>query len=109
LRKREVAMADDSKFTYFVLGLGIGVAVGVLFAPQSGEDTRHMLQSKAEEGKGYLKKQGESLSESAGDLVEKGRTAVSRQKDQLTAAVEAGKRAYREAVADTGEATAHEG
>ncbi len=92
-------MADDNKFTYFVLGFGIGVAVGVLFAPHSGEETRQLLRSKAEEGKDYLKKQGESLQETAGGLVEKGKTAVARQKDQLTAAVEAGKRAYREAVA----------
>ena len=94
-------MADDNKFTYFVLGLGIGVAVGVLFAPQSGEQTRQLLRSKADEGKDYLKRQGESLYESAGGLVEKGKTVVVRQKDQLTAAVEAGKRAYREAVAGT--------
>jgi gas vesicle protein len=104
-------MTDDNKFTYFVLGFGIGVAVGIMFAPQSGEETRQLLRSKAEEGKDYLKKQGESLSESAGGLVDKGKSAVARQKDQLTAAVEAGKRAYREAVADTspGEAPAGEG
>ena len=91
-------MSDDSKFTYFVLGLGIGVAVGIMFAPQSGEETRQLLRSKAEGGKDYLKRQGESLQESAGGLVEKGKSAVARQKDQLAAAVEAGKRAYREAV-----------
>lgn len=102
-------MADDNKFTYFVLGFGIGVAVGIMFAPQSGEETRQLLRSKAEEGKDYLKKQGESLSESAGGLVEKGKSAVARQKDQLSAAVEAGKRAYKDAVADTGEAPAREG
>jgi len=104
-------MADDSKFTYFVLGFGIGVAVGIMFAPQSGEETRQLLRSKAEEGKDYLKKQGESLQESAGGLVEKGKSAVARQKDQLSAAVEAGKRAYREAVAGASpdEAPAGEG
>ncbi len=104
-------MADDSKFTYFVLGFGIGVAVGIMFAPQSGEETRQLLRSKAEEGKDYLKKQGESLQESAGGLVEKGKSAVARQKEQLSAAVEAGKRAYREAVAGTSpdEAPAGEG
>jgi gas vesicle protein len=107
---REFAMADDNKFTYFVLGFGIGVAVGIMFAPQSGEETRQLLRSKAEEGKDYLKKQGESLQDSAGGLVEKGKSAVARQKDQLSAAVEAGKRAYREAVADSlDEAPASEG
>jgi gas vesicle protein len=91
-------MADDNKFTIFILGFGIGVAVGILFAPQSGEETRQLLRTKADEGKDYLKKRGEALYESAGDLVEKGKGAVTRQRDQLAAAVEAGKQAYREAV-----------
>jgi gas vesicle protein len=103
-------MAEESKFTYFFLGLGIGVAVGILFAPQSGEETRTLLKSKADEGKELLKKRGENLYESAGELVEKGKGAVARQKAQLAAAVEAGKQAYREAVAGgtPGEAPATE-
>ncbi len=92
-------MADENRFTYFVLGFGIGVAVGILFAPHSGEETRQLLRTKADESKDYLKKRGETLYESAGDLVEKGKSAVVRQKEQLAAAVEAGKQAYREAVA----------
>jgi gas vesicle protein len=92
-------MADESKFTYFCLGLGIGVAVGILFAPQSGEATRNLLRAKADEGKELLKQSGETLYESAGDLVDKGKGAVARQKAQFAAAVEAGKQAYREAYA----------
>ncbi len=95
-------MADDSKLSYFVLGLGIGVGIGILFAPQSGEETRRYLRTKAGEGKDYLKDKSESLYESAGELVEKGKGVVARQKDQLAAALEAGKQAYRDAVAETG-------
>jgi gas vesicle protein len=93
-------MADESKFSYFFLGLGLGVAVGILFAPQSGEDTRALLRNKADEGTDYLKKQGETLRESAGEVVERGKTTLGRQKEQLIAAVEAGKQAYRDAVAE---------
>lgn len=32
-------MEDDNRISYFFLGLGLGVAVGVLFAPKSGEET----------------------------------------------------------------------
>lgn len=95
-------MADDNKLTYFVLGLGIGVGIGILFAPQSGEETRRYLRVKAGEGKDYLKDKGEALYESAGDLVDKGKDVVARRKDQLAAALEAGKQAYREAVAEDG-------
>ena len=41
----------------FFLGLGIGVGLGMLFAPKSGDETRDLLMSKADEGKEYLKKQ----------------------------------------------------
>jgi gas vesicle protein len=94
-------MAEESKFSYFFLGLGIGVAVGVLFAPQSGEETRALIRTKTGEGTEYLKRRGEAVRESAGELVEKGKTALGRQKEQLAAAVEAGKQAYREAVSES--------
>jgi gas vesicle protein len=94
-------MADESKFSYFFLGLGVGVAVGILFAPQSGEDTRALLRTKAGEGTDFLKKQSETLRESASEVVERGKTTLVRQKEQLAAAVEAGKQAYREAVAES--------
>lgn len=91
-------MEDDNKFSYFFLGLGLGVAVGLLFAPKSGSETRELLRSKADEGKDYLKRRTTELREQAEDVIDKGRTAVTRQRDNLSAAVEAGKQAYREAV-----------
>jgi gas vesicle protein len=90
---------DDSKgLSYFMLGLGIGVAVGIVFAPQSGEDTRGLIRSKALEGADVVKRRTEELRGSAEDLVEKGKTAIKTQKEQLAAAVDAGKQAYRESV-----------
>jgi gas vesicle protein len=96
-------MDEDKKLSYFFLGVGIGVAVGLLFAPKSGEETRELIRSKAGEGKDYLKRRGEEARESATEWVERGRTAVTRQKEQLSAAMEAGKQAYREAVAGDSE------
>jgi len=91
-------MEDDNKFSYFFLGLGLGVAAGLLFAPKSGAETRDLLLTKADEGKEYLKRRTGELRESAEEVIEKGKTAVSRQRDNLSSAVEAGKQAYREAV-----------
>jgi gas vesicle protein len=86
----------------FLLGLGLGVGVGLLFAPKSGEETRDILLSKADEGKEYLKKQASGLRETAGDMVDKGRDVINRQKDTLNDAIEAGKQAYREKVEPNG-------
>ncbi len=94
-------MNDDNKFSYFFLGLGLGVAAGLLFAPKSGPETRDMLLSKADQGKEYLKRRGSELADQAADVLEQGKSTVSRQKDNLTAAVDAGKQAYREAVGST--------
>jgi gas vesicle protein len=102
-------MNDDKRLSYFFLGLGIGVAVGILFAPKSGQETRELIRTKAGEGKEYLKRRGEELYDSAGDVVEKGKAALQRQKEQLAAAVEAGKQAYREAVGGGAEAAKTEG
>jgi gas vesicle protein len=91
-------MEEDNRLSYFFLGLGLGVAVGILFAPKSGQETRQLLRSKAGEGTDYLKRRSEDLRSGATDLIDRGRTVVAKQKEQLSAAVEAGKQAYREAV-----------
>jgi gas vesicle protein len=110
-------MEEKGGFGYFLLGLGIGVAAGVLWAPRSGEETRQYLADRAgegadylrnqtEQGKQYLRQQTDTLKGSASDLYEKGRTTVQRQKENLSAAVEAGKQAYRDAVTDVKSAAA---
>jgi gas vesicle protein len=86
----------------FFLGLGIGVGVGLLFAPKSGDETRDILLTKADEGKEYLKKQASGLRDTASDMVDKGREVINRQKDTLNDAIEAGKQAYREKVEPNG-------
>jgi gas vesicle protein len=120
-------MDDDSKLSYFFLGLGLGVAAGILFAPKSGIETREFLLSKASDGADYakeqanelneyakkqaaelnefarkqaadLKRQAADLKETAAEQVERGKSTIVRHKENIVAAVDAGKQAYREAV-----------
>lgn len=93
-------MEDDKKFSYFFLGLGIGVAVGVLFAPKSGEETRELLLTKADESKELLKRRADEWKGSASEILDRGKTAVGRHKESLSAAVQAGKQAYRDTVGE---------
>ncbi len=58
-------MEDDNKFSYFFLGLGLGVAVGLLFAPKAGAETRDLLLTKADEGKEFLKRRSNELRDTA--------------------------------------------
>ena len=89
-------MSDNtgSKISYFLVGLGVGTLIGILFAPKSGEETREYLTDKAEEGRDYAQRKARELRERADDLVERGRDVVARQKDQVTSALDAGKAAY---------------
>jgi len=89
-------MADNvgSKISYFLVGLGVGALVGVLFAPKSGEETRDILTKKADEGRDYAQKKARELRERADELIERGRDVASRKKDSLSAAVDAGREAY---------------
>lgn len=89
---------DRNGLSSFLLGLGVGVAVGMLFAPKSGEETRELIKNKAGEGGEYLKQRGAEIKDSASGWVDKGKEALGRQKDTLNDAMEAGKQAYRDAV-----------
>ena len=91
-------MEEENKLSYFFLGLGIGVAAGVLFAPKSGPETRELIRNKANEGADYVKRRSQEFSEQASDALDKGKQTLQRHKDNLAAAVEAGKQAYRDAV-----------
>jgi len=91
-------MEDDNKLSYFFLGLGLGVAVGVLFAPKSGAETRDFLRSKADEGTDYVKRRAEELRDNAADAIDRSKDSIRRHKENLSAAVDAGRQAYREAV-----------
>jgi len=98
---------DDSKgLAYFFLGVGVGVAVGMIFAPQSGAETRGLIKSKANESGDYLRRRSEELRDQANETVQKGREAVGKQRDQLLSALDAGKQAYREAISQVGKSGA---
>jgi gas vesicle protein len=92
------AVDDDSKLSYFFLGLGLGVAAGVLFAPKSGIETREFLLSKANEGADLAKRRAEEAREAAAETITRGKSTVQRHKENLAAAVDAGKQAYRDSV-----------
>jgi len=87
---------DSKGLSSFLLGLGVGIGIGILFAPQSGKETRKLIKDKADEGSDYLKQRSSELKQSASEWVDKGREAINRQKDTLADAVEAGRQAYRE-------------
>lgn len=94
-------MSDNvgSKVSVFLVGLGIGALVGILFAPKSGEETRDYLSGKADEGREFAQKKARELRERAEDLIERSKEIMSRQKDAVSSAVssavDVGKETYK--------------
>ena len=86
------------KVGYFLAGVSVGAVVALLFAPKTGEQTRKLIARKAEEGKDYVASKGRELREQAEELVEKGKGLVTKQRERLAEAFEAGKEAARSAL-----------
>jgi gas vesicle protein len=87
---------DGNGILWFLLGTGVGIAAGMLFAPQSGNETREILMAKADEGREFVRKRAQEAKEQAAEWAERGKDVLNQQKEQVRSAVEAGKQAYRE-------------
>jgi gas vesicle protein len=73
------------KFIFgLLLGLGLGVTIGLIIAPRSGEETRTLLN---EQGQGILLRSGalsEQIRSKATEAIEQGRDQYIRTKNELT-------------------------
>jgi gas vesicle protein len=96
----ENLMSDEAttgeKALYLLLGAMIGAAAALLFAPRSGVETRKLIISKAREGADLIANRTKSVAGKTSEYVERGKELLQQQRDQISAAIEAGKQAYRE-------------
>ena len=79
-----------SRLTYLVAGLGIGALVGILLAPQSGDETREWFATKCKDGmdsNAKVKQTRQQVAElidrgqqQVGEAVDKGREAFGKAK-----------------------------
>jgi gas vesicle protein len=82
------------KASSFIVGMGVGAAVALLFAPRSGDETREILSDKVEEGRRYAKNRARELRDRANDMVEQGKKVVAREAKAVAAAAEAAQDTY---------------
>lgn len=94
---------DGNGFLWFLAGMGIGAALGVLYAPQAGSETREILRSKAEEGREFVRTQARQARQHANEWADRGRDVLSQQKEQFRSAYEAGRQAYQEVASKEGD------
>ncbi|HYV61267.1 MAG TPA: YtxH domain-containing protein [Bryobacteraceae bacterium] len=83
-------MEKSDRLVWFLTGAALGAAVALLYAPQSGKDTRRYLGKKAKHGREVvsdvsrealdkgreLYQKGRKMADDAADLFERGRRLV---------------------------------
>jgi len=114
-------MGDESisnKLTYLLIGGGIGAIIALLFAPKSGQELRGDIADATRKGIDRSREAAQQLGDRAGEYYEatrgraaelysqaadrvsevaqNARDAASRQTGTLSAALEAGKKAYQD-------------
>lgn len=92
-------MKDDgygsgSVLLSFLLGGVVGAGLALLFAPQSGRETRQKIKDLADDVKERSAEYVNQAKEKAASLVEDGKGYYDEKKSILKSAVDAGKEAY---------------
>jgi gas vesicle protein len=75
----------------FVAGAAVGAAVGLLFAPAKGDETREYLSQRAKEGR-----------DRATEAARQGREIVNRQRENLTTAFDRAREQFQAATREVG-------
>jgi gas vesicle protein len=89
--------SNGNSFGWFLAGLGVGAAIGMLYAPKAGQETREDLRRRAEDGRDYVVNRAKEARDQATKLVDKSKDVVDQQKEQFRSAYEAGRQAYKDA------------
>jgi gas vesicle protein len=82
------------KGNYFLIGLGIGSLIGVLFAPKSGEESREFIAKKTREGNELARKKGRELQFRVEEAVARGKVTIAQTEGQIATAIDVGIETY---------------
>ena len=116
--RRESGDSISTRLTYLLIGGGIGAILALLFAPKSGQELRGDIADATRKGIDRSREAAQQFGDRAGEYYEATRTragelysqaaekvtevaqtareAASRQGGTVSAAIEAGKKAYQE-------------
>jgi gas vesicle protein len=85
---------EKTRIGEFLIGVGVGTAIGMLFAPRAGDKTRARLGEVANQGACHVKDYSVSLSDAVIGL----KNEIERQRHGVAEAIKRGTSAYKQAV-----------
>jgi gas vesicle protein len=91
---RDEGYSSGSVLLSFLLGGVVGAGLALLFAPQSGRETRQKIKDLTDEVKDKTTEYVKQAKEKATSIVDEGKEYYDEKKSILKSAVEAGKEAY---------------
>ena len=65
-----------SNLAWFLTGAFVGAAAAILYAPQSGRETRKFLSEKTQQSREAVETAGQDIAEASKDMFDRGRKLV---------------------------------
>ena len=88
---------DESKFSYLLIGLGLGAVGGLMVAMLAHKETREFLRERSGKSLDYLNQQAGNLRETADVIVQQGKKLIAcKVSDAVDHATDGEKQAYQE-------------
>jgi gas vesicle protein len=88
-------MNNSNKALWFVAGASIGATLAILFAPQSGEETRRYLGTQARKSRERLSEAGREAYDKGRDLFERGRDMADDAADMMEEGIDRARRTLK--------------
>jgi len=78
-----MARSSGDNLIWFLSGAAMGATLALLYAPQSGEETRRILGERIREGRDAAAETARNLAERGRQAIEYGRTTVAEMRDSI--------------------------
>jgi gas vesicle protein len=94
----------SDKLIYLGAGCSIGLVLGALFAPHSGQETRHNLSSKVDDlthkvqEKIHSSSIGDTANQTLHNVIERGKNVARMGRQRFNESVEAGRHRFSESI-----------
>jgi len=78
-----MARDNGGQAVWFLVGAAVGATLALLYAPQTGTQTRRLLVKKTRQGREVLGESGREILDKGRDLYEKGRRVADEAADMI--------------------------